>query len=147
MIGSVTAMEPADFQAWVSGGRAEDSPVAAGQKLFQDLACSTCHLQGQQGRGPVLTNLFGSQVTLQGGGTVVADESYIRESITNPQAKVVAGFQPVMPTFQGLVSEEQLLQLIAYVRSLSQQGTPPAASGTTAPQQPQSSARPTTEKK
>ena len=56
-----------------------------------------------QGRGPMLTNLYGKTVELQGGGTVVADEAYIRESIVNPQAKIVAGFQPIMPTFQGLV--------------------------------------------
>src|SRR5829696_1388749 len=142
MVGSIVAMEPSDFQAWLSGGRADDSPVAAGAKLFQDLTCNTCHLTGSQGRGPILTNVFGSQVELQNGSVVTADEAYIRESIVNPQAKIVAGFQPLMPTFQGLVSEEQLLQLIAYVRSLSQQGSAPAPAGTSAPQMPQSSQRP-----
>ena len=132
MIGRVIAMEPSDFQAWLSGGRTEDSPVAAGQKLFTSLACNTCHLSESQGRGPVLTNLFGKQVELQGGGTVTVDEAYLRESIVHPQAKIVAGFQPVMPTFQGLVSEEQLLQLIAYVKSLSPQGG--AAAGAASPQ-------------
>jgi cytochrome c oxidase subunit 2 len=126
MIGSVIAMEPTDYQAWLSGGGASDSPVAAGQKLFTSLACVTCHVQNAQGRGPVLTNLFGSKVELQSGTAVVADEAYIRESIVNPQAKIVAGFQPIMPTFQGLVTEEQLLQLISYVRSLSQQPATPA---------------------
>jgi cytochrome c oxidase subunit 2 len=126
MIGSIVAMEPQDFQAWLAGGKASDSPVVAGEKLFSALACNTCHRQDSQGRGPILANLLGSTVELQNGQRIVADESYVRESIVNPQAKVVAGFQPVMPTFQGLVSEEQLLQLIAYVRSLSQQ-TPPAA--------------------
>jgi cytochrome c oxidase subunit II len=145
MIGTVTAMEPHDFQAWLSGGRAEDSPVAAGQKLFQDLACNTCHLTDTQGRGPMLANLFGKQVELQGGGTVTVDEAYIRESIVHPQAKVVAGFQPIMPTFQGLVTEEQLLQLITYVKSLSPQGA--AVPGPTSPQMPQSSQRPVQEKK
>jgi cytochrome c oxidase subunit 2 len=130
MIGSVVAMEPADFQAWLGGGRAEDSPVAAGSKLFQDLVCVTCHRAGSQGRGPVLTNLFGHEVELQGGQKVIADEAYIRESILNPQAKIVNGFQPLMPTFQGLVTEEQLLQLVAYVRSLSQPGAAPPTEGT-----------------
>jgi cytochrome c oxidase subunit 2 len=133
MIGSVVALAPADFQAWLSGGAASDSPVAAGEKLFQSLACHTCHMQGGQGRGPVLTNLFGHEVELQGGGKVVADEAYIRESILLPQAKVVAGFQPVMPPFQGMVTEEQLLQLIAYVKSLT---------GPAAPAQPPSSPAP-----
>ena len=137
MIGSVVAMEPAAFQAWLSGGAASDSPVAAGAKLFTSLACNTCHVQNAQGRGPVLTNVYGAKVELEGGATVVADEAYIRESIVNPRAKVVAGFQPLMPTFQGLVTEEQLLQLIAYVRSLSQAGAAPSPAGTTAPTPPQ----------
>ncbi len=120
MIGSVIAMEPAAFQAWLSGGAGSDSPIAAGAKLFSDLSCNTCHRQDNtQGRGPMLANVFGKQVELGGGGTVIADEAYIRESIVNPHAKVVAGFLPIMPTFQGMVSEEQLLQLVAYVRSLS----------------------------
>jgi len=132
MIGSVVAMAPADFQAWLAGGVASDTPVAAGEKLFSSLACNTCHMQNQQGRGPVLTNVFGNKVALQNGATVTADEAYLRESIVNPQAKVVAGFVPVMPTFQGLVTEEQLLQLIAYVKSLSTQGTAPSTGGASA---------------
>jgi cytochrome c oxidase subunit II len=120
MIGWVTAMEPADFQAWLSGGPATTSPVAAGEKLFTDLACSTCHLANGTGRGPVLQGIFGKTVDLQGGGNVTVDDSYLRESIVNPQAKVVNGFQPIMPTFQGLVTEEQLMQLIAYIHSLSE---------------------------
>jgi cytochrome c oxidase subunit 2 len=146
MIGSVIAMEPQDFQAWLGGGRASDSPVAAGEKLFSDLACNTCHRTDSQGRGPMLTNIFGKQVELQDGRSVLADEAYIRESIVNPQAKIVAGFQPLMPTFQGLVTEEQLLQLISYVKSLSQQGQAPA-SAPQSPVMPQASDRPATEKK
>jgi cytochrome c oxidase subunit 2 len=147
MVGSIIVMEPADFQAWLGGGAAEDSPVAAGAKLFTDLACNTCHLpQGQgQGRGPVLDNLFGHQVELQNGARVTADEAYIRESILTPTAKVVVGFQPIMPPFQGLVTEEQLLQLIAYIRSLSQQGAAPA--GGASPAMPQRSQPPDAEKR
>jgi cytochrome c oxidase subunit 2 len=68
----------------------------------------------------VLDGLFGKEVQLQNGSKVIADESYIRESILNPRAKFVAGFQPIMPTFQGQVSEEQLLQLVAYIKSIGQ---------------------------
>jgi cytochrome c oxidase subunit 2 len=118
MIGRVVVMEPDDFQAWLSGGVQEGSLASAGGKLFQDLACNTCHRPDAQGRGPVLQNLFGKQVSLQSGETVIVDEAYIRESILTPGAKVTAGFQPIMPTFQGLVSEEGLLQLIEYVKSL-----------------------------
>ena len=137
MIGRVIAMEPAEYQAWLDGGKAEDSPVAAGEKLFTDLACISCHSQTSQGKGPVLTNVFGHEVELQGGAKVIADEAYLRESIVNPQAKIVAGFQPLMPTFQGLVTEEQLLQLIAYIKSLSGEGGAQAPAGTSAPAQPQ----------
>lgn len=147
MVGSVIAMEPPAFQAWLSGGGASESPVAAGEKLFSDLACNTCHVADSQGRGPMLTNLFNKPVELQNGQTVIADEAYLRESIVNPQAKIVAGFQPLMPTFQGLVTEEQLLQLISYVKSLSVQGAAPAPAGATAPQMPQASDRPAVEKK
>ena len=125
MIGWVIAMEPQDFQAWLGGGGATTSPVAAGEKLFNEvLACAACHQSTPQGRGPVLAGIFGQTVQLQGGGTATVDEAYLRESIVNPQAKVHVGYQPIMPTFQGLVTEEQLLQLIAYVRSLSQQKAP-----------------------
>lgn len=118
MIGKVVVMEPDDFQAWLSGGVQEGSLASAGGKLFQDLACNTCHRPDAQGRGPVLQNLFGKTVTLASGETVVVDEAYIRESILMPGGKLTAGFQPTMPTFQGLVSEEGILQLIEYVKSL-----------------------------
>jgi len=118
MIGKVVVMEPDDFQAWLSGGVQEGSLASAGSKLFQDLACNTCHRPDAQGRGPVLQNLFGKTVTLASGENVVVDEAYIRESILTPSQKVTAGFQPVMPTFQWLVSEEGILQLIEYVKSL-----------------------------
>jgi cytochrome c oxidase subunit II len=132
MIGWVYAMEPTAFQAWLSGGpRASETPAAAGAKLFQDFACSSCHRDDAMAQAPQLKGLFGKTVELQGGATAVADETYIRESIVLPQAKVVNGFQPIMPTFQGLVSEEQLLQLIAYVRSLGEAA--PGAAGSAVP--------------
>lgn len=131
MIGSVVVMEPNEYAAWLSGGGSEGSPAELGGKLFTQLACSSCHLTSGQGRGPNLQGLFGTQVELGDGSKVVANEDYIRESILTPRAKVVAGYQPIMPTFQGLVSEEQVMQLVAYVRSLSQQGQGGAA--TTAP--------------
>ncbi len=119
MIGRIVVLEPAEYQTWLAGGPAPVSPAAAGEKLFTELNCITCHRADSGGRGPVLQGLFGRTVRLQNGDTVVADEGYIRESIMNPAAKVVAGYQPVMPTYLGQVSEESLLQLIAYIRSLS----------------------------
>ncbi|HEY0781556.1 MAG TPA: cytochrome c oxidase subunit II [Thermoanaerobaculia bacterium] len=121
MTGTVTVMEPLAYAAWLSGGPAAgQSPVASGAQLFQSLACVTCHTAapGREQRGPSLNGVFGHPVALEGGRTVIADESYVRESILTPMAKVVLGYQPVMPTFQGQVSEEQLAQLVAYVKSL-----------------------------
>jgi cytochrome c oxidase subunit 2 len=118
MTGQVVVMEPADYQDWLSGGAGQGSLASAGEKLFNDLACNTCHRPDSQGRGPVLNGLFGKTVSLVGGGMLTADEGYIRESILNPSAKITAGFQPIMPTFQGLVTEEQLLELVEYVKSL-----------------------------
>jgi cytochrome c oxidase subunit 2 len=118
MIGAVVVMDPTEYQAWLSGGGPEGSLAEGGAKLFASLACNTCHRPDAQGRGPVLEGLFGKTVTLQSGETVTVDEAYVRESILNPSAKVAAGFQPIMPTFQGLVTEEQLLELIEYVKSL-----------------------------
>ena len=92
--------------------------LSLGAVLFNSLACVTCHTGEAGSRGPSLAGVFGHEVELQGGGKVVADEAYLRESIVNPQARVVAGFPPIMPPFQGMVSEEQLLQLIAYLKSL-----------------------------
>src|SRR5579862_3142275 len=130
MIGWVYVMEPAAYEVWLAGGAAGGTLASNGEKLFQSLACSNCHRPDLAGRGPNLVGVFGRPVQLEGGGTVTADENYIRESILNPAAKVVAGYQPVMPTFQGLVTEEELLQLIEYIKSLS---TPPAATPAAAP--------------
>jgi cytochrome c oxidase subunit 2 len=119
MIGQVVVMEPSEYQTWLSGGVPEGSLASAGAKLFADLACNTCHRPDAQGRGPVLEGLFGKTVTLQSGETATVDEAYVRESILTPSARIAAGFQPIMPTFQGLVTEEQLLELIEYVKSLN----------------------------
>jgi cytochrome c oxidase subunit II len=124
MIGWIEAMEPAAYQAWLSGGTVSESLASAGSKIFVQRACNTCHRPDSLARGPNLEGLFGKTVQLADGRTIVADESYIRESILNPGAKLVAGFQPIMPTFQGLLSEEELLQLVAYIKSLSKPSAP-----------------------
>jgi cytochrome c oxidase subunit 2 len=127
MIGSIIALEPEQYEAWLAGGPAGKTMVASGADLFQSLACYTCHRPGVSGaagaartaaRAPQLEGLYGNQVRLLDGRTLVADDNYLRESILNPAAKIVAGWQPIMPTYQGQVTEEQLAQLVAYVRSL-----------------------------
>ena len=133
MGGYVYAMEPQDYENWLSGGASEGSLAQNGQKLFESLACVNCHKVDHTGRCPSLEGVYGTTVKLSGGATVKADEAYIRESILNPQAKIVAGYEPVMPTFQGLVTEDQVLQLIEYVRSIGPKQVPGAASSSPAP--------------
>jgi cytochrome c oxidase subunit 2 len=156
MIGQVIVMEPAQYQAWLSGstglpvsleggstgGQGSTSSVTSGnvtthgtttfvaasgagnslasegEKVFQGAGCIVCHKIGARGRGPDLAGLFGKSVQLQSGETVTADENYLRESIVNPQVKVVTGFPPIMAPYEGRLSEEEIIQLIAYIKSL-----------------------------
>jgi cytochrome c oxidase subunit 2 len=131
MGGYVYAMEPADYDRWLAGDSGNMSPADAGRELFTNtFGCSSCHGdKGQGGRGPALVGLLGSQVAFSNAPTQTADESYIRESVLNPTAKIVNGYQPIMPTFQGQVSEEQLLQITAFIRSLSTSPAPGASPG------------------
>ena len=126
MIGEVFVMEPRDYQAWMTSGAPSGSLAQSGQTLFQQLGCNTCHNMDVQGRGPNLTGVFGHPVQLDDGRVVTADENYIRESILQPAAKVVSGFKPIMPSWQGQVNEEQLNELVAYIKSLSPAPTGPA---------------------
>src|SRR5688572_16020011 len=139
MIGKVIVLEPNAYQAWLSGGGGL-SLSARGEQLFQQLGCVGCHLTDGSGRGPSLAGVFGTQVTLANGQTVMIDDTYIRESILTPQAKLVAGYQALMPTFQGLVNEEAVMSLIEYIKSLPPAGpsgavTQTSAAGRAAPAQ------------
>jgi cytochrome c oxidase subunit 2 len=118
MIGTIVVMEPHDYEAWLAGGEQGPSMVASGEQLFEKHACNTCHRPDTDVRGPWLGGLFGTEVDLEGGRRVTADENYLRESILNPPAKIVAGYQPIMPTFKGLVSEEEVISLISYIKAL-----------------------------
>jgi|SRR6059036_1329710 len=118
MIGRVVVMADMEYQTWLGGYTAE-TPVEAGEKLFVQFDCANCHESGRRQRCPTLGGLYGTEVLLTNGQRVLFDEAYIRESILNPKAKVAAGFEPIMPTFRGQVTEEQILALIAYIKSLS----------------------------
>jgi cytochrome c oxidase subunit 2 len=122
MVGRIVVMEPAAYQEWLSGTPAGTSLAARGERLFSDLACNTCHLTDGSGRGPSLVNKFGSAESLTDGSVVTVNESYVRESILMPQARLVAGYQPLMPTFQGLISEENVMALVEHVKSLQTSG-------------------------
>lgn len=122
MIGTVIAMEQAAFGAWLGGMEGDAGvPVAqAGERIFSEQGCPSCHRADAIARGPSLEGLSGRQVRLAGGEVIAADDDYLRESILYPRAKVVAGYEPIMPLYQGLMSEEQVLQLVGYIKSLSQ---------------------------
>jgi cytochrome c oxidase subunit 2 len=132
MIGRVVAQTPGDFADWLAGRGADDEPPhVTGGKLFEQFQCGTCHRSGADGvqsRGPSRAGISGQSVALTSGGTVVVDDAYLRESILRPAEKVVAGYQPLMPTFEGQLSEEQVLQLIAYIKTLGAE-TPPSRAG------------------
>ena len=133
MTGSIIVMEPREFDNWLSGNAGSGTPATQGQQLFQSLGCASCHgANGEGGRGPTLAGVFGTKTQLQTGESVPVDEGYVRESILNPQAKLVAGFGAIMPTFQGQISEDQLLQLVAFIKSLPAGGQTqaPAAAAT-----------------
>jgi cytochrome c oxidase subunit 2 len=130
MGGWVTVMEPSEYSAWLTDSSgANANPLVAGERLFADKACNTCHQPDGQGRAPSLNGLYDNKVLLADGSTVVADDAYIRESILAPNAKIVAGYQPLMPTFQGQLTEEQILSLTAYIRSLQSQPVPATGAG------------------
>jgi cytochrome c oxidase subunit 2 len=116
MGGRVVVMEPADYQAWLVGTPGDESPAISGARLFTQFQCITCHGQ----RGPGLVGVYGSRREFTNAPPQIADENYLRESILNPSLKIVAGFQPLMPTYQGQLTEEQVMQLIAYIKSLNQ---------------------------
>jgi cytochrome c oxidase subunit II len=117
MVGEVVVMDPVDYERWAAGG-VDGSLASAGEKSFQHYGCSMCHRADMAGRAPNLVGLFGRPVLLDDGRTVTADESYVRESILNPGVKIVSGFKNIMPTFQGQLTEEEVIGLVAYVKAL-----------------------------
>ena len=126
MGGYVYALPPADYERWLRGASATaETPVEAGGRLFTQLGCATCHSAGTGQLGPRLNGIVGKNHKMTDGSEVLVNEEYLRESILNSQAKVLAGFAPVMPLFKGMVSEDQVLNLLAYIKSLS-----PAGGGT-----------------
>lgn len=135
MGGWVIVMEQADFDNWLAGGGANQTPVEQGRELFMNkLGCASCHAGGQGQRGAKLEGIFGTNVKLTNGQSVKVDDDYLRNSILNPSAQIVEGYQPIMPTFKGQVTEEQLVALIAYIKSLS--ANPAGGAANTAPAMP-----------
>lgn len=120
MGGEVIVMPPQEYERWQANS--PETAAERGHRLFRKMACDSCHeyQDGQVTSGaPVLDGIYGNTVGLEGGGSVVVDDDYLRRSILEPKAQVVAGFDPIMPTYQGRLSEEELLDLLAYLRSRS----------------------------
>lgn len=123
MIGQVIVMEQADYESWL-GSSADGSMALEGRKLFSKLQCITCHTGTSEARAPVLEGLYNRRVVLNDGQVIRADENYFRESILQPAAKVVAGYRPIMPTYQDQINEEELVRVIAFLKALQPGQTP-----------------------
>jgi cytochrome c oxidase subunit 2 len=126
MAGTLYVMSPTDYQAWLTESGTSRSIVSAGKQLFDSYGCSGCHGPASSVRAPPLVGVYGRVVPLQNGSTVVADDAYIRDSILEPRKQIVAGYKPIMPSFAGAISDGELAELVAYIKSLGQgsNGTP-----------------------
>lgn len=127
MDGTLTIMQPADYQKWLTHATSSQTLVSAGETLFQSYGCSGCHRANSTVKAPSLAGLYGKPVPLEGGGTVVADASYIRDKILNPDAKKIAGYKQNMPAYDGKIAEDDLIRLVAYIKAQDPQE---AAQGT-----------------
>src|SRR6202140_1844752 len=129
MIGSIVVQEPNEYESWLAGGAPGESIEQAGAKVFQASGCATCHLADGTGLGPSLLGVYGQPVKLTTGETVTADDAYMRESLLLPKAKIVLGYKPIMRSFQGQMTEEQLNNVIAYLRALGKATPMPKEEG------------------
>lgn len=118
MIGNIIVMKPEEYEQWLSNGAPSETLAQSGEKRFRELGCSGCHMGSGVVRAPPLEGIFGRPTPLQSGAVVVADAGYIRDSILLPLKDITAGYEPLMPTFQGRINEEELLELIAYIKTL-----------------------------
>jgi len=122
MGGWVIVMEQSQYERWLNGEIPGQTMEAAGEAIFNERGCVTCHVADGSGRGPSLVGIFGHPIHLATRTTVIANETYLREAILNPNAKNVSGYASIMPAYQGQLNEEQVLNLVAYIRSLSDLG-------------------------
>jgi cytochrome c oxidase subunit 2 len=119
MIGEVVVLTPKDYQKWLNESTSGMSLAQNGERLFASLSCTACHNTRPDARGPSLANVYGAKLALTSGGTVLADDAYLREAILNPSQHVTQGYAPIMPTYQGQVSEEGVIALVEYIKNLN----------------------------
>ena len=142
MIGAITVMNPEEYQNWLNSGSTQETQIAAGERLFHQLGCSGCHAENSKVRAPSLVGLYGKPVPITGGGFVTADERYLHDSIVMPAKQIVQGYENLMPSFEGQLNEEQLFQLVQYLKYLGREQPPEyrrqgeGAAQFTVPQQP-----------
>jgi cytochrome c oxidase subunit 2 len=118
MIGEVTAMTPADYKKWLDQSNSGMSLAQNGERLFASMGCNACHSGNAAARGPNLAGVYGSKLTLTDGSQVLVNDAYLRDAILNPSQHVTAGFAPIMPTYQGQISEDGLIDLVEYIKQL-----------------------------
>ena len=118
MIGQVVVMTPDDYKQWLANSTSGQSLAQNGERLFASLSCNACHNTRPDARGPNLVGVYGSQLTLQNGESVTADEAYLRQAILDPAQHVTQGYTPIMPTYQGQVSEDGVIALVEYIKNL-----------------------------
>jgi cytochrome c oxidase subunit 2 len=118
MIGDIVVMTPDDFKKWLDGSTSGDSLAQDGERLFASLSCNACHNSRPDARGPSLANVYGSKLALASGQSITADDAYLRESILNPSQHVTQGYAPIMPTYQGQISEEGVIALVEFIKNL-----------------------------
>jgi cytochrome c oxidase subunit 2 len=119
MIGDIVVLTPDDYKKWLADSTSGASLAQNGERLFASLSCNACHNGQANSRGPSLAGVFGSHLTLANGGTALADEAYLRDAILNPSDHVTQGFAPIMPTYQGQISEDGVISLVEYIKSLN----------------------------
>jgi cytochrome c oxidase subunit 2 len=118
MIGEVTAMSAADYKKWLDGSTSGTSLAQNGERLFASMGCNACHNGNATARGPNLAGVYGSKLTLTDGSQVLVNDAYLRDAILNPSQHVTAGYAPIMPTYQGQISEDGLIDLVEYIKQL-----------------------------
>ena len=118
MIGEVTVLSPADYEKWTQESTSGTSLAQNGERLFASMGCNACHSGSAASRGPNLAGVYGSKLQLTGGSEVLVNDAYLRDAILNPSQHITAGYAPIMPTYQGQISEDGLIDLVEYIKNM-----------------------------
>jgi cytochrome c oxidase subunit 2 len=125
MTGRIVVLEENEFSRWLASQDVNGTLAAQGERLYRQLGCAACHSAGSTVRAPALDGLYGKAVPQSDGAVILADEAYLRDSILKPRARIVAGYDSVMPSYEGKITEDELIAVVAYIKSLADQTRPP----------------------